>query len=236
MRLDRLHVVLLRTRNAQNLGAVCRAMKNFGLSRLTLVDPRIDDLIHARPLAVHSTDLLDAMDTVSTLGEAIGSATWVVGTTSRALRDQRSLTPREVAHLAAERTHAGEVALVFGDEESGMSNAELLACHATSQISTLPAQPSLNLAQAVLAYAYEVGAVEVQTPAAPPRADERALLEVEQALRQLLEAAAFTEVDRPGHGVAELARTLRRASLTPAEARLWQAALRRAVATLRQKR
>lgn len=239
MRRDRLQVVLLRTRNAQNLGAVCRAMKNFGLSRLTLVDPRVQDLALAEEVAVHSADVLRARRTVSTLGEATADAVWVVGTTSRNLAGQRRLTPRALAQEAAERSQAGEVVLLFGDEESGLSNAELLACHAVSTIPALPAQPSLNLGQAVLTYAYELsqvaGASEPTAPS-PPRAEERLLGDVEAALRQLLDAAAFADPDRPGHGVAELAQTLRRAALTPAEARLWQAALRRAVAQLRVRR
>jgi TrmH family RNA methyltransferase len=230
VKLEQIHIVLVRTRNPMNLGAVARAMKNFGLARLTLVDPLTEDLQTARAVAVHAEDLLERMQTAPSLVAAIADARWVVGTSQRGLAGQRALPPPALAREAAARTHEGEVALVFGDEQSGLSNAELLACHDVSSIPASAEQGSLNLAQAVVVYAHQLAAEAGSSDPTPraPRAAERELAEVERALRQLLEAAAFADPDRPGHGVAELAHTLRRAALTPAEARLWQAVLHRA--------
>lgn len=229
------HVVLLRPAEPMNLGAVARAMKNFGLARWTLVDPKTTDLVTARRVAVHAEELLDALPTAPSLASAVASARWVVGTTSRGIEGRPALSPREVARQALEVE--GEVALVFGGEESGLSNADLLQCHALSSIPAAPEQPSLNLGQAVLVYAYELFHAAAAAPTAPAkqeRADDGALQQAERAIRGLLEASGFPDPDRPGHGVRELASGLRRAGLTPSEARLWVAALRGAERRLRR--
>lgn len=230
MNLDNVHVVLVQTSEPQNLGAVARAMRNCELSRLTLVEPLTDDLVTARRVAVHAEELLDAPRTVSPLSEAVADAIWVVGTTSRIIPGVPRLTPREVAARAAELTDGGEVALVFGGESSGLTNDHLLSCHAVSYIPAGPIQPSFNLAQAVLVYAYELHEAFRQGMALPapaePRAPDRELAMLETVLRKLLDASGFPDPDRPRHGVRNLAQTLRRAGLTLVEAKLWHAALR----------
>jgi tRNA/rRNA methyltransferase len=218
-----LRVVLVRPAEPMNIGAVARAMKNCALDDLVLVAPRTDDFVTARRVAVHAEDLLASPQVVATLAEAISDCEWVVGTTSRAIPGRTSLTPREVADRAA-----GRVAVVFGGEESGLSNDDLVRCH---DLSTIPAgteQPSFNLAQAVLVYGYELF-LRSHAPAAGARglrAKEQELGRVESAVRELLDASGFADPDRPRHGVVDLVQPLRRAGLTPEEARLWQAALR----------
>ncbi len=271
----RIQIVLVRPAEPMNLGAAARAMKNCGLSRLILVAPETTDWVTARRVAVHSEELLAAPRMVESLAEAVRTAQWVVGTTSRTLPGRVPLTPREVADSAARLD--GEVALVFGGEESGLSNDDLLQCHAVSTIPTPRAigraactesneaptaqrqststrgcggavlcdepavalQPSLNLAQAVLIYAYEMfqrSDSAFQLHDAPPRADEGELQRVECAIRDLLLASGFADPDRRGHGVRELASTLRRSGLSPSHARLWTAVLRGAERRLRRER
>jgi TrmH family RNA methyltransferase len=235
--LSRIHVVLVEAGEPMNLGAAARAMKNCGLSRLTLVAPRTLDLVTARRVAVHAEELLEAPRVERALPDAIAGARWVVGTSSRALHGRIRLGPREVAAQAARID--GEVALVFGGEQSGLSNDDLLQCHAVSAIDAAAGQPSLNLAQAVLVYAYELYALPREggaPPDAPPRAEEGALQQVERSVEALLEASGFADPHRKGHGVRELSATLRRAALTPSEARLWVAALRGAEQRLRRGR
>ncbi len=231
-----LRVVLLRPAEPMNIGAAARAMRNFGLSRWTLVEPKTCDLVTARRVAVHAETLVDALSVAPSLASAVAQARWVVGTTSRTLEGRPALSPRQVARQALEVD--GEVALVFGGEASGLSNDDLLQCHAVSSIPSSPEQPSLNLAQAVLLYAYELAqaAEEAATPHAPrlERAGDGDLQQVEHALRALLEASGFPDPERRGHGVRELASGLRRAELTPSEARLWVAALRGAERKLRR--
>lgn len=228
MKLENVHVVLMRVRNPMNLGAVARAMKNFGLARLTLVAPLTDDLATARAVAVHAGDILDRLQRAESLQAAVASARWVVGTSQKGLPGQPVLDVPTFAAEAGARTDQGELALIFGDEQSGLSHADMLACHAVSSIATGPEQGSLNLAQAAVVYGHALfsHAGPPVARALEPRADERGLQQVEAALRALLQASGFADPDRPGHGVAELAQVLRRAGLSGPEARLWVAALR----------
>lgn len=230
----RVRIVLLRPAEPMNVGAAARAMKNCDLDDLVLVAPRTEDWVTARRVAVHAQDLLAAPRVVGTLEDAVADCRWVVGTSSRRLAGRAPLTPREVAEQARE---VGDLALVFGGEESGLSNDDLVRCHATSCIPSGAVQPSFNLAQAVMIYAYELFQAQPRPASAPPdRASERELSLVESALREVLVAAGFADPDRPRHGVLDLLQPLRRAGVTPEEARLWLAALKTVVRALLPRR
>jgi tRNA/rRNA methyltransferase len=222
-------IVLLRPRNPENLGAVARAMKNFGLEDWAVAALRTHDFGAARRVAVHAEDLLDRPRVVRTLEEAVSDCAWVVGTSSRRVRGKRGLLPQEVAREALARAGEGCTALVFGDERSGLTNAEVDRCHDLSAIPTAAAQPSMNLAQAVAVYAWELrrAALEAGAPAraAAPAATDAELSLVEDALRSALRGAGFL-AGPERHAVRDLAATLRRARLRAREARLWLAALR----------
>ncbi|BDG05388.1 RNA methyltransferase [Anaeromyxobacter oryzae] len=223
-------IVLLRPRNPENLGAAARAMKNFGLSDWAIAALGTHDFAAARRVAVHAEDLLDRPRLVASLDEAVADCAWVVGTSSRAVRGKRRLAPDAVAREALERAAEGRTAIVFGDERSGLTNEEVHRCHDLSAIPTGEAQPSVNLAQAVLLYAYEVRrAALAAAPARPAKAPEGAtdaeLERVEDALREALRTAGFL-AGPERHAVRDLAAALRRARLSRREARLWLAALR----------
>jgi tRNA/rRNA methyltransferase len=223
-------LVLVRPHNAENLGAVARVMKNFGLDDWAVAAPGAQDLAVARRLAVHAEDVLEARRVVATLDDAVGDCAWVVGTSSRAVRGKRRLSPAEVAREALERAPQGWTALVFGDERSGLTRAELDRCHDLSAIPAEDAQPSLNLAQAVAVYAWELR--EASLASGPRGATRRAaaatdeeLSLVEEALRTALRRARFL-AGPERHAVRDLHATLRRARLSGREARLWLSALR----------
>jgi tRNA/rRNA methyltransferase len=227
-------IVLVRPRNPENLGAVARAMKNFGLDDWAVTALGTHDFAAARRVAVHAEDLLDRPRLVRDLDEAVADCAWVVGTTSRRVRGKRSLAPEEVAREAAARAGTGRTAIVFGDERSGLSRAEVERCHDLSAIPTGAAQPSLNLAQAVLLYAYEArlafeAAPRRRASAAGGRAEKGAtgadLAGIEEALRAALRAGGFL-AGPERHAVRDLLATLRRGPLSRREAALWVAALR----------
>src|SRR5512138_3641827 len=163
-----MRLVLLRPRNPENLGAVARAMKNFGLSDWAIAELGTHDFAAMRRVAVHAEELLARVRLVATLDEAVADCVWVVGTSSRRVRGKRRLSPQEVAREALARAPEGRTAIVFGDERSGLGNAELHRCHDLSAIPAADAQPSLNLAQAALVYAWELRRAALD-PAAPPR-------------------------------------------------------------------
>ncbi len=222
-------IVLVRPRMPENLGAVARVMRNFGLEDWAIAALGTHDFAAARRVAVHAEDLLDRPRVVATLDEAIADCAWVVATSSRRLRGRRRLAPDEVAREALARAAEGPTAIVFGDERDGLTNAEVERCDDLSAIPSAAAQPSLNLAQAVLVYAWELRrAGAVGAPATPRRgagATDAELRGVEEALRGALRAAGFL-AGPERHAVKDLASTLRRARLSRREARLWLAALR----------
>jgi TrmH family RNA methyltransferase len=150
-------IVLVRPRRAANVAAACRAMKNMGLARLRLVEPADEPgAPEARALAYGAWDVLDGAERFPDLASAVADATWIVGTSGR--KDSEMLTPRELAREAA--GGPGRLAQVFGPEASGLATGELRLCHAAVRIPSAAAQPSLNLAQAVLVLAYELFVAE----------------------------------------------------------------------------
>lgn len=221
--------VLLRPRSAENLGAAARALKNFGLSDWAWVAPEVEALGPAHKLAVHAGDLLERAARPASLAEAIADCAWVVGTSSRTVPGRRRLSPRHAAEEAVRRAASGKVAVVFGDERSGLTNAEVQRCHALSAVPTDPAQPSINLAQAVLLYAYElkVAQLSASPPPRPPPAEPASDAELERlrgALEALLSRGGFL-VHPDRHAVRDLMTPLLRSALSRKEARLWMAAL-----------
>jgi tRNA/rRNA methyltransferase len=223
-------LVLLRPRNPENLGAVARVMKNFGLDDWAVAALGTHDFAAARRVAVHAEDLLDRPRVVRTLDEAVTDCAWVVGTSSRRVRGKRRLSPQQVAREAIARAAEGRTAIVFGDERDGLTNAEVARCHDLSAIPAADAQPSLNLAQAALVYAWELrrAALEGAAPArarASQGATDAELGRIEDALRDALRQAGFL-AGPERHAVRDLASALRRARLSRREARLWLAALR----------
>lgn len=223
-----LRIVLVRPRNPENLGAVARVMKNLGLDDWVIAALGTHDFAAARRVAVHAEELLDRPRLVATLDEAVADCAWVVGTSSRRVRGKRRLSPAEVAREAAARAPEGRTALVFGDERSGLTNLELDRCHDLSTIPAAEAQPSLNLAQAVLVYAWEARRAALPEAPPPPRAGGGAtdaeLARIEQVLRVALRGAGFL-AGPERHAVKDLHGTLRRARLSRREAGLWLAAL-----------
>lgn len=156
--LQNIRVVLVNTSHPGNIGGAARAMKNMGLSRLVLVQPRDFPSAEAVARAAGAVDILDNARIVSSLEDALDGCGLVLGTSAR---DRHIpwplLDPRECAAACLEQVEqAGEVALVFGREDSGLSNDELQRCHFHVHIPSDPEFSSLNLATAVQVLTYEV--------------------------------------------------------------------------------
>ena len=158
-------IVLARPAEAGNVGAVCRAMKNMGLSRLRLAAPALETfpgedyggteaVIRAR--AVHAAEIWERAEFFDTLKEAVSDCSLVIGTTRRRgrRRKQTSMNPAETAAFLKERP--GTAALVFGNERTGLEDSELELCNLASHIPADQIFPSLNLSHAVMIYAYEL--------------------------------------------------------------------------------
>ena len=156
-------VVLWQTQDYVNIAGTIRAMRNFGLSRLRLVQPQQWDPWRIEGIAHGTRDVVEGTQLYDDLAGAVGDCSFVVGMTARGRRAKRAVArPRTLAPELLERAaeaaaaQAGPVALLFGREDKGLSNEALDLCHRTCIIPTNPGHSSLNLAQAVLVMAYEL--------------------------------------------------------------------------------
>ena len=154
--LAKIRVVLVETSHPGNIGAVARAMKNMGLSQLVLVNPKEFPSQVASARASSACDILNKARVVATLDEALVGTKLVFGASARLRKvSWPQLDVRETAQLALETTDEGEAALVFGREDSGLSNLEMDKCHYLSHIPSNPTYCSLNISAAVQVFAYE---------------------------------------------------------------------------------
>ena len=177
MVLDDIIIVLARPSEPGNTGAVCRAMKNMGLSRLRIAraepvttgvpgmgipspnssspaeKPSLERLL-AR--AVHASDIWGNAGRFDSLKEALADCTVSIGTSRRRGRRRKSntLSPRECAEFLQRKN--GTAAIVFGNERTGLDREELELCSMASHIPASPEFPSINLSHAVQIYAYEL--------------------------------------------------------------------------------
>lgn len=169
---QRLAVVLFRPKFAENVGSTARACLNMGCERILLVDPRDYTQERARPLAtVHAESLLEQARVFADLPSALAPFTQVYGTTAR-LGGRRAalLSPAQAAKQIVGRMLEGHnVALVFGPEDRGLTNAEIDCCTHLITIPTAQANVSLNLAQAVLLILYECLQASRGNPSAIPK-------------------------------------------------------------------
>jgi TrmH family RNA methyltransferase len=155
---DQLDVVLVSPRNPLNIGAVARAMANFGFARLGVVAPYEPHWQEARS-AVGAEDLLAGAHQTATLAEAVARCTLVAGTGTLTYRkpEQRVVRLPELAPLVRQEIdRGGQVALVFGPEKHGLTREDLAYCHVLVEIPTDARQPSMNLGQAVAVCLYEL--------------------------------------------------------------------------------
>jgi len=165
MFLQDVKIVLCRASGAANVGAICRVLKNMGLSELRLASPLPLEAEKIASLAVNSSDIWEKTRFYDTLGEAVADCSIVVGTTRRRGHHRKSvsMTPRALSSWLAQR--AGQAAIVFGNERTGLEASELDICNFASHIPVSEGQPSLNLSHAVQIYAYELFlALEAQNP------------------------------------------------------------------------
>ena len=158
LNLSKIKIVLVETSHPGNIGGVARAMKNMGLSQLVLVNPKEFPSQVASVRASGAADVLHQTQVFDSLDEAIAGCEVVVGASARLRKvSWPQLDVKETAELAMRvtATAGGSIAMVFGREDSGLSNAEMDKCHYLAHIPTNPAYSSLNLAAAVQVFAYE---------------------------------------------------------------------------------
>lgn len=165
--LTRIRIVLNRPTHPGNIGAVARAMKTMCLEQLYLVAPHRFPALEAIALAAGAEDVLDRAQVCQTLEEAVHDCRLIIGTSARSRRiDWPTLEPSEGARQILVAAAEDSVALVFGQERTGLINKELDRCHAVIAIPANPAYSSINLAGSVQIMAYELMRAGVVAPSA----------------------------------------------------------------------
>ncbi len=169
--LDNITFVLSHTTEPMNIGAAARALKTMGLSKLVLINPRDPFGDRSRVVAHGAEDVLDGARVVLDHKAAIREMIVVAGSTARPreLRKGALLDPPDLARMLVEASAEGPVAMMFGTERTGLTNDEVYDCRWVSRIDANAEHSSLNLAQAVMIYAYEIRRAWLETRAKPAR-------------------------------------------------------------------
>jgi tRNA/rRNA methyltransferase len=247
---DRVAIVLVRARNPNNIGAVARAMHDFGFRSLRIVNEFPVPFEAARS-AVDASAVLASAVVCSSVAEAVADCTLVVGTTAVGERDLQHKV--HTLSEAAPRMHAelsrpggeGRFALLFGSEKTGLSNDELSHCH---WLLTIPMHRhegarhlSMNLGQAVAVCLYELvrlrddNAVALQsaTPEAMPET-AAGLERLTVLLGEMLEESGYTHHHPANSDDAQVRRLVLRMGANAMDAPVWMGVLRQVLWKLRQ--
>lgn len=236
--LDRLRVVLVAARNPLNIGAVARAMSNFGFSRLRVVNPFEVAFREARS-AVGASSVLAGAEQFKTVAEAVADCTLVIGTT--AADDRKLQHPlrqlNEGARLIRRRLKSTPVAILFGSEKRGLSNQDFSYCHWLMRIPTRPDHSSMNLGQAVAVCLYELTRTGKALKADKAKLPTAA--EIDRITGLLIEALHLSGFVRRGTDVPteeKVRRLVRRLNIPARDTEMWLSMLRQILWRLRSQR
>lgn len=221
--LKNIRIVMVNTSHPGNIGAAARAMKNMGLQSLYLVEPKVFPSAEATSRASGADDLLAQTVVCDSLDEALAECSLVIGASARL----RSITwpqldPRQCAAQVMAECGKGPVALVFGREHAGLTNAELSRCHYLVNIPTNPEYPSLNIAAAIQVVAYEVR-MWAEDGADKPTMEPVELATVDEVeqfyahLETVMIESEFLDPAKPKHLMHRLRRLYNRARLEKQE-------------------
>lgn len=224
---DKIRIVLVNTTHPGNIGAAARAMKNMGLSRLYLVEPRDYPSPKAVWRAANALDVLDKVVVVDTLAEAVADCGLVVGTSARERRiPWPLLTPRECGERSWAESASHPVAIVFGREDRGLTNDELHQCNYHVHIPANPEYSALNIGAAVQILCYEVRVAYLTAlEGRPPHFDDWDMPPAKQQdvefyyrhLQETLEKLNFLDEDNPRQTMTRLRRLYGRVRLDQME-------------------
>ncbi|MGH9868326.1 MAG: RNA methyltransferase [Candidatus Polarisedimenticolia bacterium] len=226
--------ILLRPKSPGNVGSTARAMKNMGFRHLILADPMSyedPEYFHteAGRMAWNASDVLQEMRQTPTLEDALAPYSFVLGTTSVPPPGARALRPEESAREVAALLHSdpsARAALLFGQEDIGLTRDQLARCQAIGVIPAAAAYPSLNLAQAALVFAWELrrsllgpaGEGATAEPSSPDaRPPQERLESFYVRLEEALDEIAFLQGSSRAHMMRELRQLFNRTLLTTRE-------------------
>ena len=217
--LNNIRIVLVEPIFGGNIGSVCRAMNNNGITDLAIVNPRPEtDWEDARKLSCNAKEQLEERMEFVTLEEAVAECTVVAGTSARTgfYRDTAH-SPREFAPIALESAQDHKIALVFGREDKGLNNEELALCTHIIQIPSSELYTSLNLSHAVMVCCYEIFTASGTFQPSEEKAEEAASELRERMFavwREMMIKTEFTHDQKLEHMMMGLRRIFSRGKLT----------------------
>jgi len=172
-----LAIVLVSPARAENVGAAARAMKTMGFTDLRIVDSEVHLQEAARRVAHGSGDILDNAKHYATLADALADIPFTIATTARSrAKFHYCATPEQLVPLLEEKsTWLSGAALVFGREDSGLTNDELALADILTGVPMAADYPSLNLGQAVMVFCYELSALMQRAPQTISQVDNNQL-------------------------------------------------------------
>ncbi len=226
----RVRVILVRPQVAGNIGAVARLLENFDAGQLVLVEPKASAVSReAMQRSTHGEHRLISARIVETLGEALEGIVYAVGASRRRgpVHQADDLTPPAMARALADRVSDGEVAILFGTEDKGLSREDLVNCDAVVNIPASPTYGTLNLSHAVAICLYEVftAVAGMPEPKGHPRrrlepADLALMDRLMAKLQHALLTIGYLRPEKPDHLMFPIRNILSRARLTRAEAQI----------------
>jgi TrmH family RNA methyltransferase len=227
LKLDNLRVVLVSTRNSLNIGAAARALSNFGIYELRVVNPYEKAFREAKSAVGGAKVLADAKEFTS-VAEAVADCNLVVGTTAVRHRELQHTVRRLEAGSRLIRKNSGNVALLFGSEKFGLSNDDLSHCHWLIRIPTSDENISMNLGQAVAVCVYEL----IRNGRAPAEKEKQKLASAEEmerittTLLDVLHASGFLKRRQVSDADNRIRRVVRRLKWPERDATVWTGMLR----------
>lgn len=229
--LGNIRVVLCETSHPGNIGAAARALKTMGLSQLYLVNPLRYPDPEAQWRASRATDVLDNARVCGSLDEALAGTTFSVACSARSREIAvPAVTVRDAAQQLVDIARAHPVALVFGNETSGLTTADVNKCRLIAAIPANPEYSSLNLAAAVQVFAYELRMAVVgdEAPGARPRvlASHQDVEGFFGHLESTLAAVGFLDSDYPKKLMPRLRRLFARTQLETEEVNILRGILK----------
>lgn len=228
MNIDNVYIVLVEPQGPLNIGSVCRAMMNFGFSKLRLVNPCRDYKSgDAKRMALKAVKYIYEAEKFLTLEEALADCNYSFGTTRRfgKYRDD-FLLPETAAKKVVSMPDEGKIAFVFGREDCGLHTSELDLCQNFITIPTSDNYPSMNLAQAVTLCMYEISKIvdadkisQIEGLIPSPNQDVEQMF---SHMRQTLLDIEYLDDSNPDHILRTFRRIFGRATLNERDVRVLQ--------------
>ncbi len=235
---ENLRVVLVSTRNPLNIGAVARAMSNFGFDQLCVVNPYERAFREAKS-AVGAADLLAHAKEFPSVAEAVAGCNLVVGTTAVRHRELHHTVRRlePAARLIKKHSLSNNVALLFGSEKYGLSNDDMSHCNWLLRIPTIDRNISMNLGQAVAVCLYELireGRAVTKEKTTLKLASAEEMERITTLLLDVLHGSGFLKRRQVSDADARIRRVVRRLNWPERDATVWTGMLRQILWKLRK--